>query len=299
MRLQTVYLIMVEYTYMKKSIVAFLTLALILLPTAGAHAATESELRTQLESLQHQLILLLQQLLGNTSTLPTPQNLTIDQSDEDETVLTWDEVPAATSYSIHRKTPRTTGFTLLEDNITDTTYTDKEEPRGGNYYYYITAHTNTATSLPSRERVAWIVIGAGSGGGNATIVEEVVAPVNTVLPFITPDTYATGTVLTINNGTWTGNPAPTFTYQWIETYGYTTYEEILEEAEEYYIEDGFGSAQEYIEEYFYFEGETNSTYSVPTKCVPIYVLVIATNTQGSTFVLSSPSTSENECPPPS
>lgn len=39
------------------------------------------------------------------------------------------------------------------------------------------------------------------------------APVNTVIPKIT-GTPKVGSTLTVNNGTWTGNPAPTFARQW-------------------------------------------------------------------------------------
>jgi hypothetical protein len=39
------------------------------------------------------------------------------------------------------------------------------------------------------------------------------APVNTVLPLIT-GTPTVGQTLSVSTGTWTGNPAPTFTYQW-------------------------------------------------------------------------------------
>lgn len=39
------------------------------------------------------------------------------------------------------------------------------------------------------------------------------APVNTVIPKIT-GTPEVGSTLTVNNGTWTGNPAPTFARQW-------------------------------------------------------------------------------------
>jgi hypothetical protein len=45
------------------------------------------------------------------------------------------------------------------------------------------------------------------------IVEAVVAPANTVLPAIT-GTPQVGQTLTVSNGTWTGNPAPTFARQW-------------------------------------------------------------------------------------
>lgn len=38
-------------------------------------------------------------------------------------------------------------------------------------------------------------------------------PANTVLPVIS-GTHTVGSVLTVSTGTWTGNPTPTFTYQW-------------------------------------------------------------------------------------
>lgn len=41
-----------------------------------------------------------------------------------------------------------------------------------------------------------------------------VAPVNTVAPVIT-GTATVGQTLTVNTGTWTGQPAPTFTYAWL------------------------------------------------------------------------------------
>ena len=261
----------VQYVHMKPTL-AILIALMLAFPAAGVHAATESQLRAQLTELQHQLITLLQQLLGNTGTLPAPQNLSIDQSDEDETVLTWDDVPGATSYSIYRKTPRTTGYVLLENDITDTTYTDTEVPRGGNYYYYVTAHTNTATSLPSNERVAWIVIGAGSGGGNATILE---VPVNTSIPVIG---YADGSEfsgfiseddeLGVDEGVWSGTTPLTYTYQWL-----------------------FGGDP--------IEGATESTFIATadyvSACVGVSVTVTATNAAGSASATSEEVNSGGDC----
>jgi hypothetical protein len=40
------------------------------------------------------------------------------------------------------------------------------------------------------------------------------APVNTALPVVT-GTAQVGQTLSLSNGTWTGNPAPTFTYAWL------------------------------------------------------------------------------------
>lgn len=53
-----------------------------------------------------------------------------------------------------------------------------------------------------------ILVAAGAG---ATIDAE--PPENTELPSIT-GTPTVGQVLTVTNGTWTGNPSPTFTRQW-------------------------------------------------------------------------------------
>ena len=46
-----------------------------------------------------------------------------------------------------------------------------------------------------------------------TVIPSPVAPANTVLPVISGSTVV-GNVLTTTSGTWTGFPAPTFTYQW-------------------------------------------------------------------------------------
>lgn len=49
--------------------------------------------------------------------------------------------------------------------------------------------------------------GSGGGGGSP--------PVNTVAPVISGTSpYYVGSTLTTTDGTWTGSPAPTFTYQW-------------------------------------------------------------------------------------
>ena len=40
------------------------------------------------------------------------------------------------------------------------------------------------------------------------------APVNTVAPVISGAGTTVGTVFSVTDGTWTGNPTPTYTYQW-------------------------------------------------------------------------------------
>jgi len=53
-------------------------------------------------------------------------------------------------------------------------------------------------------------------GATATEIEEIDGsyPTNTVLPAITGTTVS-GETLTATNGTWTGDPAPTYTHQWL------------------------------------------------------------------------------------
>lgn len=54
---------------------------------------------------------------------------------------------------------------------------------------------------------------AGATAEQITQLPAAAAPVNTALPTVT-GTPQVGQVLTCTPGTWTGNPTPTFTYQW-------------------------------------------------------------------------------------
>lgn len=50
---------------------------------------------------------------------------------------------------------------------------------------------------------------------NVVVTAPLTAPENTLAPAVTPVTGTAGvTTYTTTNGTWTGNPTPTFTYQW-------------------------------------------------------------------------------------
>lgn len=54
----------------------------------------------------------------------------------------------------------------------------------------------------------------GTGGAETNICTVMAeSPTNTVLPSVS-GTAAVGQTLTVSNGTWSGNPAPTFTRQW-------------------------------------------------------------------------------------
>jgi hypothetical protein len=68
----------------------------------------------------------------------------------------------------------------------------------------------SVTLEPTMVSQETIDIYVASGSGSAT---ELVAPVNTVAPSVTGDAEV-GSVLTTTNGTWTGNPTPTYTRAW-------------------------------------------------------------------------------------
>lgn len=84
------------------------------------------------------------------------------------------------------------------------------------------------------------------------------APVNTVAPTIT-GTEEVGSTLTATAGTWTGNPTPTYSYQW-----YADGEPI--------------------------EGATSSTYDLTEaeEGTAVHVVVTATNSEGSASAASDP-----------
>jgi hypothetical protein len=56
-------------------------------------------------------------------------------------------------------------------------------------------------------------VGSTSANSNATATVQGQAPVNTVAPVVS-GTTTVGQTLSTTTGTWTGNPTPTFTYQW-------------------------------------------------------------------------------------
>ena len=93
--------------------------------------------------------------------------------------------------------------------------------------------------------------GSVSATSNAITAQTFTAPVNTVAPTIT-GTAQEGQTLTSSTGTWSGNPIPTYTYQWKRN------------------NSNIGSA-------------TNSTYTLVTADVgqSIKCTVTATNTLGS------------------
>lgn len=58
------------------------------------------------------------------------------------------------------------------------------------------------------------IVGSSSANSNAVTIVNLTAPVNTVAPAISPTGGSIGVTIASNTGTWTGNPTPTYTYQW-------------------------------------------------------------------------------------
>ncbi|WP_273322502.1 fibronectin type III domain-containing protein [Vallitalea guaymasensis] len=74
---------------------------------------------------------------------PTAGNQTVE--------FNWDSVPDADSYVVKRSTTSGSEYTMIAENITETTYVDTELTNGTTYYYIITAKNKVGESDNSQE----------------------------------------------------------------------------------------------------------------------------------------------------
>jgi hypothetical protein len=123
---------------------------------------------------------------------------------------------------------------------------------------------STADALAARQRGQRVLIVIDSSGNVVAGVPA--APVNTVLPVVS-GTLNVGQTLSSTTGTWTGSPAPTYTYQWqSDTAGNGTYANI--------------------------GGATSSTYLLTSgeQTDRMRVIVTATNASGAVSATSAATT---------
>lgn len=94
---------------------------------------------------------------------------------------------------------------------TGSTFTISNSAANGTQYRWSEAATNT--------------YGNAQQVSNVLTVAELSAPTNTVIPSISPSNPTTSNTLTASIGTWTGNPSPSYSYEWFKdsaTTGITT-----------------------------------------------------------------------------
>lgn len=136
-------------------------------------------------------------------------------------------VPIIPIFPSNTIAPVISGATALGSVLTSTTGTWTGIPAPTFSYQWkrgitnITSATNSTYTLvvgDSAQNITCVVTATNtSGSANATsnviTAQTYSIPSNTIAPVIS-GTTTLGSVLTSTTGTWTGNPAPTFTYEW-------------------------------------------------------------------------------------
>ncbi|WP_432408303.1 fibronectin type III domain-containing protein [Wukongibacter sp. M2B1] len=97
-----------------------------------------------------------------------PENLKTAAGDE-EVGLSWDEVEDVDSYIIKRSETEGGPYTIIEEDITGTSYTDRDVENGTTYYYVVSAVIDGDESDDSNEASA-TPEGSSSGSGDKAIL---------------------------------------------------------------------------------------------------------------------------------
>ncbi|WP_432408578.1 hypothetical protein [Wukongibacter sp. M2B1] len=111
------------------------------------------------------------EMMGSSVSVTTPdspENLTAAAGDE-EVGLSWDEVEDADSYIIKRSETEGGPYTIIEEDITGTSYTDRDVENGTTYYYVVSAVIDGDESDDSNEALA-TPEGSSSGSGDKAIL---------------------------------------------------------------------------------------------------------------------------------
>ena len=138
-------------------------------------------------------------------------------------------VITAQTYSapVNVAAPVISGSNALGSTLTSTTGTFTGNPsptyayqwnRNGSPIPSATGSTYVLVSADSAAAITCVVtatnaLGSSSATSNTITAQTYSAPVNTVAPVIS-GTTTLGSVLTSTTGTWTGNPSPTFSFEW-------------------------------------------------------------------------------------
>lgn len=130
-----------------------------------------------------------------------------------------------TAAPVNTAVPTISGTPKVGTALTATTGTWTGTPTPTYAYQWKVGGTNAGTNAATYTPVAsdagktvTVTVTATNSAGTATANSTATAavtqtPANTAVPVVS-GTTALGDTLTTTNGTWTGTPAPTFTYQW-------------------------------------------------------------------------------------